>query len=219
MRNTLDKQESREKKKLLGFGRAEKGAAGPSQAEKESAARRIENRRRFSHERLFSLLVCPIFGSLTFALKIAMAGLPNIEPVTLMLMLTALVFGWKAFLTAGIYVLLEGLVYGFSSWWLVYLYAWPLLVLITLPLRRFRSPVLFALVAGGYGFLFGFLFLPVNIIVYPLDTMEKITFYILQDIPFNLIHGVSNLIIGFVLLSPLRKALEIALAKVRGKTA
>lgn len=173
------------------------------------------NRKR-AHERLFSLIVCPIFGALTFALKIAMAQLPNIEPVTLMLMLVTLVFGWKAFLTAGVYVLLEGLVYGFSTWWLVYLYAWPLLVLLTLPLRRFRSPAI-ALVAGLYGFLFGFLFLPVNIIVYPLDTVEKIVFYIAQDIPFNLIHGVSNLIIAFVLLAPLRTALEKALSQVHGR--
>lgn len=175
------------------------------------------NRRR-AHERLFSLIVCPIFGALTFALKIAMAELPNIEPVTLMLMLVTLVFGWRALLTAGVYVLMEGLFYGFSTWWLVYLYAWPLLVLLTLPLRRFRSPAL-ALVAGLYGFLFGFLFLPVNIVVYPLNTMEKIAFYIAQDLPFNLIHGVSNLIIAFILLAPLRAALERAYAGVLGKPA
>lgn len=172
-----------------------------------------------AHRRLLELVLCSIFGALTFALKIAMASLPNIEPVTLMLILCAIVFGWKAMATVSVYVLLEGLVYGFSHWWLVYLYAWPLLVLIAIPLRRFRSPWLWAAVGGFYGFLFGFLFLPVNIVVYPLNTVDKILFYIAQDLSFNVIHAVSNFILVFFLILPLRLALEKALSKVRGKTA
>ena len=37
-----------------------------------------------------------VLGGLTFAAKVAMAGLPNIEPVSLMVMLFAVIFGAKA---------------------------------------------------------------------------------------------------------------------------
>ncbi len=35
-----------------------------------------------------------VLGALTFGAKVAMSGLPNIEPVSLMVMLFAVVFGW-----------------------------------------------------------------------------------------------------------------------------
>ena len=37
-----------------------------------------------------------MLGALTFALQVVMAPLPNIEPVSLLVMLFAAVFGWKS---------------------------------------------------------------------------------------------------------------------------
>ena len=36
-----------------------------------------------------------MLGGLTFGAKFVMSGLPNIEPVSLLVMLFAVVFGWK----------------------------------------------------------------------------------------------------------------------------
>ena len=52
-----------------------------------------------------------MLGALTFGMKVAMAGLPNIEPVSLMVMLFAVVFGWKALYPVYLYVLLEVLLF------------------------------------------------------------------------------------------------------------
>ena len=38
-----------------------------------------------------------MLAAMTFALKVVMSALPNIEPVSLMVMLFAVIFGWKAF--------------------------------------------------------------------------------------------------------------------------
>ncbi len=57
-----------------------------------------------------------MLGSLTFAAKYAMSLLPNIEPVSLMVMLCAVVFGWKAAYPIAIYVLMEVLFYGLGLW-------------------------------------------------------------------------------------------------------
>ena len=48
-----------------------------------------------------------MLGALTFGMKVAMAGLPNIEPTTLMVMLFAVTFGWKAIYPIYLYVMME----------------------------------------------------------------------------------------------------------------
>ena len=48
-----------------------------------------------------------ILGALTFGLKFVMAPLPNIEPVSLLVMLFGAVFGWKALYPVYLYVAME----------------------------------------------------------------------------------------------------------------
>ena len=68
-----------------------------------------------------------MLGALTFGAKFVMSGLPNIEPVSLMVMVYAVVLGAKALYPIYIYVMLEILVYGLGDWNVMYLYIWPLL--------------------------------------------------------------------------------------------
>ena len=70
-----------------------------------------------------------MLGALTFGAKVAMSGLPNIEPVSLMVMLFAVVFGWKALYPIYLYVLMEILLYGINLWNINYLYVWLVLAL------------------------------------------------------------------------------------------
>ena len=48
-----------------------------------------------------------ILGSMTFALKMGMAALPNIEPVSLAVMVYGVVFGLKALYPVYVYVAME----------------------------------------------------------------------------------------------------------------
>ena len=57
-----------------------------------------------------------ILAALTFAAKYVMSWLPNIEPVSLMVMLFAVTFGWKALFPIYVYVLMEILFYGLGTW-------------------------------------------------------------------------------------------------------
>ena len=72
--------------------------------------------------------------ALTVAGKEVMNILPNIHPVTLFILLSVLLYGKKAFYVAVAFALVEILLYGAST--LVYLYLWPLLVLVALPFRH-----------------------------------------------------------------------------------
>ena len=56
-----------------------------------------------------------MLGALTFGAKVAMSGLPNIEPVSLMVLLFAAVFGWKALYPVYLYVGMEILVFLVTS--------------------------------------------------------------------------------------------------------
>ena len=80
-----------------------------------------------------------MLAALTFALQVVMSPLPNIEPVSLLVMLFAVTFGWKALYPVYIFVVMEILYYGFNIWNIYYLYVWAILAVATLLLRKHQS--------------------------------------------------------------------------------
>ena len=70
-----------------------------------------------------------VLAALTFAAKYVMAFLPNIEPVSLCVILYAVIFGKKAAYPIYLYVLMELLFFGIGIWNIMYLYIWGLLAL------------------------------------------------------------------------------------------
>ena len=101
-----------------------------------------------------------ILGGLTYAAKMVMAGLPNIEPVSLMVMLFAVTFGRKSVYPIYVYVKMEFVTFGLNLWSINYLYIWAILALAAWLLRGMTNPVGWALVSGIFGLLFGTLCAP-----------------------------------------------------------
>ena len=145
-----------------------------------------------------------MLGGLTFGAKFVMSGLPNIEPVSLLLMLFAVTFGVKALFPMGIYIALEILIYGIQLWNINYLYVWPLLMLVALSMRKVTSPLLWAIVAAVFGLFFGLLCAPVYLFTGGLAFAVN---WWLSGIPFDLLHCVGNFVIVLLLFAPLRKLL------------
>ena len=152
--------------------------------------------------KLRELTALAVFAALMIALQVALAGLPNIEMVTLLIILATVHLGRRAMLSVAVFVLMEGLIYGFGIWWFNYLYVWPILVLIVLALRKWSHPVLWAMVAGVYGLLFGTL---CSIPYFIVGGWAAGFSYWVAGIPFDLIHCVSNAVLTFILLMPLKK--------------
>lgn len=147
-----------------------------------------------------------MLGALTFGAKVAMSGLPNIEPVSLMVLLFAAVFGWKALYPVYLYVGMEILLYGISFWNINYLYVWTILLVCAMLLRPLRNPLWWALAAGLFGLAFGFLCSPVYMAVggsvsYGIRWWQA-------GLAFDLTHGIGNFVIVLLLFAPLRKLLE-----------
>ena len=86
-----------------------------------------------------------ILGALTFALKFAMAALPNIEPVSLLMMVFGAVFGLKALYPCYVYVAMEILTFGIGTWNVNYLYIWAIIVVVAWLMRKTEQK------GGAYG--------------------------------------------------------------------
>ena len=146
-----------------------------------------------------------VLGGMTFAAKVVVAGVPNVEPVSLMVMLFAVTFGWKAVLPIYVYVLLEFALYGFQLWSVNYLYIWLVLAGAAWLLRGMDSPVGWALLSGVFGLLFGLLCAPVYL--FTLGLHGAIVWWV-NGIPFDILHGAGNFVIALGLFCPLRRLLE-----------
>lgn len=143
-----------------------------------------------------------LMGALMLASQVAMAALPNIHIVALLIIITALCFSWRALFSVAVFVLLEGLIYGFGIWWISYLYAWPLLVPIVILLRKNTSALFWAVIVGAHGLLFG----AMTAIPYLfIGGWQAAVSYWISGIPFDLLHCAGNFVVTLVLLNPLLK--------------
>ena len=88
------------------------------------------------HTRVLRLVLSGLMGALLVVSKQAMSGLPNIEPVTLLVILFALELPRETPGAVTVFILLQGVLYGFGLWWAMYLYVWYLLALLAWLLRR-----------------------------------------------------------------------------------
>ena len=151
------------------------------------------------------LALFSVLGALTFGAKYVMAFLPNIEPVSLMVMLFAVVFGKKGLYPVYLYVAMEILFYGLGLWNINYLYVWAVLAVAAYLLRKMESPLGWAMVSGVFGLLFGVLCGIVDIFIggFPYAVTKWIS-----GIPFDIMHCAGNFAIALLLFKPMRQLTE-----------
>ncbi len=154
-----------------------------------------------------------ILGGLTFVAKVAMAAFANIEPVSLMVMLFAVVFGRKAVYPIYVYVLMEFILYGLNLWSINYLYIWVILAGAAWLCRGMTAPLGWAILSGLFGLLFGTLCAPVYFITG--GWAYGVTWWV-NCIPFDIAHCIGNFVIALILFVPLRKVLEQLYRRMRG---
>ena len=151
------------------------------------------------------LVLFALLGAVMFAGKMAMAGLPNIEPVSLLVILYTLAFGRKALWSIYLYVALECVVWGLNTWSISYLYVWFLLYLASRLLRKMDSPLGWAVVSGSFGLFFGLLCTPVQLCI---GGWAYAVSWWISGIPFDLAHCGGNFAMALLLYRPCRRVLE-----------
>ena len=161
---------------------------------------------------LGEMVLFGMLGALTFALKVCMAALPNIEPVSLMVMLCAAVFGWRALYPTYVYVAMEILWFGLGTWNFNYFYVWALLAVAAVLLRKMEHPMGWAMLSGMYGLMFGALCAPVDVAI---GGMSYAVSKWISGIPFDVAHCAGNFVIALVLWKPLKALMDKLCARVR----
>ena len=161
---------------------------------------------------LGEIVLFGMLGALTFALQVVMAPLPNIEPVSLLTMLFAVIFGWKSLYCVYTFVAMEILFYGIGLWNINYLYIWTGLAIAAIMLRKMDSVFGWALLSGVFGLCFGALCGIVDIFI---GGFGYAAAKWVSGIPFDLLHCGGNLAMTLILWKPLQKLLIRLTSQIR----
>lgn len=158
------------------------------------------------------LTIFAMLGALMYASKIVMEFAPNIHLLGVFTIAFTVVYRKKALYPIYIYVLLNGLLSGFSAWWVPYLYLWTVLwgMVMLLPQKMPKAvrPLVYMSVCAVHGFLFGTLYAPVQAVLFGFS-LEKMIAWMIAGLPWDFLHGISNFFCG-VLIVPVISVLRLA---------
>ena len=107
-----------------------------------------------------------LLSAILYIAKVVLEFLPNVELISFLTIIYTLVFGAETLLIVTVFNLFELIQWGFGVWWISYLYVWPLLVLVTMFMKKLsvgtgsgkEEFILWAIVSGGFGLFFGLFF-------------------------------------------------------------
>lgn len=154
-----------------------------------------------------SLAWMGVLTALLFAGQVVMSFLPNLEIVSLLIILYTIFFGKKVFWMIYGFVFLEGFLYGFGMWWFQYLYLWSILAVVALFFISNTSALFWSILSGFFGLSFGALCtLPYLIAGGPAAAFA----YWVSGLGFDLIHCIGNVVLCLVLFKPLYALLQKA---------
>ncbi len=145
--------------------------------------------------------------------KVALGFLPNIELTTFWIIMFTLFFGRKSALVVPVFILIEGTMYGFGTWWIMYLYIWPSLALITWIFRKQNSIWFWSILSALYGLFFGFFCSFPYVVIGGVDGGIKNGLYAgftwwIAGIPWDIVHGIGNFVLMLFLYYPVRAIMK-----------
>ncbi len=156
--------------------------------------------------------VFSMLGAVMYCSKLIMEALPNIHLVGVLTMAFTLVYRKKALYPIYIFALIQGLLSGFSTWWVPYLYIWTVLwgVTMLLPkdLPKKAAPIIYMTVCGLHGLFYGVLYAPVQAIFFGLDFKGMLA-WIAAGFSFDALHAAGNFL-GALLVIPIATLIKKA---------
>ena len=146
------------------------------------------------------LVLLSLLAALLLSGQVALAFLPNIEVVSILIIIYTLFFKKKTLYVIYLFALLEGLIYGFGTWWIMYLYVWTILWGITMLMQKEKSPFIWAFVSGFFGLAFGTL---CSVPYFIIGGVSAGLASIVSGLMFDVTHGIGNFVVALVLFRPL----------------
>lgn len=147
--------------------------------------------------------------------KIVLSSIPNVELTSFWIIMFSLYFGKRIYLVIVVFILIEGLMFGINLWWIMYLYTWPLLAFVSMRFKDHHSVYTWVMISGIFGLLFGLLcsfpYIVVGTVGYSLLNGLKTAFaWWVAGIPWDIVHGLSNMVIMFILYYPVIKVMNLS---------
>lgn len=145
--------------------------------------------------------------------KVALSGLPNIELTSFWMIMFTLFFGKRILFVVPVFILIEGSMYGMNLWWIMYLYTWPFLSLLTTIFRKQKSVWFWSILSGTFGLMFGFLCSFPYVVIGAVDgglingLYAGFTWWV-AGIPWDITHCIGNFVLMFILYKPIRMAMQ-----------
>lgn len=144
-----------------------------------------------------------MLGALMYCSKMIMELIPNVHLLGVFVIAFTVVYRKKALYPIYVFVLLTGIYAGFASWWIPYLYIWTVLwgaaMLLPKHMPKKIQPIVYMLVCGAHGLLYGTLYAPSQALLYGLS-FEGMIAWIVAGLPWDVIHGVSNFFCGIMIV-------------------
>ena len=168
----------------------------------ESFTQPIDMRKKLT---AYDIALTALMVAIIEVCKIAFMELPNIELTSFWLILFSKHFGKRVYTVVPIFILIEGVIFGFGIWWIMYLYAWPILILVTRIFKKNDDSLTWAIISGVFGLLFGFMCSLPYLFMGGIQTAFS---WWVAGIPWDLVHGAANFAVMMLLYKPLSKAIK-----------
>lgn len=152
------------------------------------------------------ITIIGLLSTILVVSKEALAALPNIELVSLLIIIYTLTFERKTIIIIYVFILIEVLLYGLGIWFFAYIYIWIILYAVTRIFRKLRSPLIWAVIAGAFGLLFGTLYSGVYLVTGGIGS--AIAWWI-NGIPWDITHCIGNFVLALALFRPLYHILSL----------
>lgn len=146
--------------------------------------------------------------------KVVLLALPNVELTSFWVVMFTLYFGTRILYVIPVFILIEGAMYGFGIWWVMYLYVWPLLALLAWLFRKSDSVWTWSAISGIFGLSYGLL---CSIPYYVIGAanggiaagLQSGFAWWISGIPLDIVHGVGNFSLMLVLYRPIRSIMGV----------
>lgn len=152
---------------------------------------------------LKELATFAMLSAMMIASKLILEFIPNFHLLGVFTIAMTVVYRQKALYPIYLYVFLQGIIAGFSPWWIPHLYLWTVLWAITILLPKNMpkavASVVYIILCGLHGLLYGILYAPVQALMFGLDFNGMIA-WIIAGLPFDITHAVHNLILGTLIM-------------------
>ncbi|MDO4731610.1 MAG: hypothetical protein Q4B14_05765 [Clostridia bacterium] len=151
---------------------------------------------------IIELSIFALISAVMYLLKLMTAFLPNVHLLTVIMIALTDTYRKKALYPIYGFIMIDGLLSGFAVWWIPYLYIWTIVwvavMVVPKHINKRLKYIIYTCICTFHGLCFGILYAPSQALFFGMNFNASIA-WIVAGLPYDIIHGVSNLIGSFLI--------------------